>query len=521
MSHAPINIRDLSHSPLKEPPPPSYGSIISPPGSPDALAFLYSVDNTGPPSSAAAVSSFWASTQRAFPNAELKLSSLDAFAAALLPISAKLPSFSGEIGQSWSYGAPADPLKLATYRSARRARNAAVGSGDLDAEDPDLLAFERRSLVGGPEHNWGLSFGGYVPGARSNGGNWSNELFKQVRYTPPYELFASSNTEKRDFCQPLAPLPTASAAYLRLLDAIAATAPATPSFPDLSQYTRVVDPASQSFECGRFSAVRFSPTDGSIASLVDARTGREWGGAGHPLAAFHYRTYTEADFDVFNREYNPGCGPPCGDFAKNGMDSATPENRTWVPSLTGLYVRTAQPCSFVSVLAMDPETVTKYGGMQSLWLTVDVDTDPTSASPQVQVGVQWLQKTATRLAESTWLSFAPNVGEDVSRWTMNILGAPVSPLEVVDMGTRHLHAVWDGVEYDARDAGGALVRIHTRDAPLVAPGDANHLLWYDGLSQPDLTGGWHFVLESNLWGTAFPQWQDCDMAYAFTIELQA
>jgi hypothetical protein len=73
------------------------------------------------------------------------------------------------------------------------------------------------------------------------------------------------------------------------------------------------------------------------------------------------------------------------------------------------------------------------------------------------------------------------------------------------MGTRHLHAVWDGVRYDNRNEGGAFFNIITLDTPLVAPGDTDHLLWYDGYSQPDLTKGFHFNLWNNVWGTAFPQ----------------
>jgi hypothetical protein len=74
------------------------------------------------------------------------------------------------------------------------------------------------------------------------------------------------------------------------------------------------------------------------------------------------------------------------------------------------------------------------------------------------------------------------------------------------MGTKHLHAVWDGVGYDGRENGGVFAWIQTLDTPLVAPGDTEHLLWYDGLRNPNMTGGWHFVVHNNLWGTAFPQW---------------
>ena len=127
----------------------NYGSTILVPGSQHALAFFYSMDNTGPPADAAAVQAWWNATQARFPAAQLQLSSLDAFTEAILPLAEALPQVTGEIGQSWSYGAPADPAKVAAFRAARRLRNEAVDSGWLDAQDPALLAYERRLWVGG------------------------------------------------------------------------------------------------------------------------------------------------------------------------------------------------------------------------------------------------------------------------------------------------------------------------------------------------------------------------------------
>ena len=90
------------------------------------------------------------------------------------------------------------------------------------------------------------------------------------------------------------------------------------------------------------------------------------------------------------------------------------------------------------------------------------------------------------------------------------------------MGTKHIHAVWDGVLLDVPSSDSApFIRIRTLDAALVAPGDSDHLLWYDGYSDPDMTGGWHFNLENNVWGTAFPQWYGDDALFRFELTLQA
>ena len=506
----------------------NYGSEILIPGSAHALSFLYSMDNSGPPSSPAVVQAWWAATQARFPNATILLSSLDDFTRAVLPLADRIPQVTGEIGQSWSYGAPADPQKLSNVRALRRVRNAGVAAGWLDALDADLLAFERRLWVGGPEHNWGLCFGCFLGPARTAQGNWSNSLFHPLRSRADYAFIESGNLEKRNFTVPLPPSAAASAGWRRYLaEADAALAALVPAAPDLTGFTQV-DPTATFGACGRFASLRFSPADGSLASLVDGATGWEWVSpdAAVGLGAFAYRTYTEADFDRWNREYHPGCGPPCGDCAKQGMDSAAPENRTWLPTLTRLWRRAdaAQPCAFVAELALDAATVSLYGGMARIFLAVTLDADALAPAPTVNIALSWLGKTSTRLAESAWLSFAPNVGGALgdAAWTMDVLGHPVSPLEVVPMGTRHIHAIGAGVASDTLAAGGPFVRINTLDTPLAAPGDREHLLWYDGYSQPDMKGGWHFDLSSNVWGTAFPQWSiDADNHFRFTMELQA
>ena len=508
----------------------NYGSEIRVPGSTHALVFHYNSDNSGPPTSVSEVVNFWNSTQQRYPNANLILSSLDDFALAILPIAETLPQITGEIGQSWSYGAPADPLKLAGFRATRRVRNNPVAAGWLDPLDPDLYAYERRLWVGGPEHNWGLCFGCFLPDGRSTSGNWSNAEFLPLRFTDPRYIFIESgNLEKRNFSLPLSPSASSSPGYLRYLDALLVEAEAlTAKVPDLSDYV-TIDISKPISTCGRFSSLMFNSTDASISSLIDGLSNFQWVNSGtQGLASFHYRTYNEEDFNTFNREYNPGCGPPCGDFAKQGMDSASPESKSWYPTVSALYQRqnVITGCQFIASINLPDEPVSKYGGMSTIYILYNIDTDMTTPSPTIGVELRWFNKTSTRLAESAWMSFVPRLSNsgnaDVTKWYMNILNSRVSPLEVVDMGTRHIHAVWDGVFFDDVESGGPLETISALDTPLVSPGDSEHLLFYDGLTQPDMTGGWHFDVASNVWGTAFPQWLiDESLVARWIVSLQA
>ena len=70
----------------------------------------------GPPT-AAQVSAFWSNLQNLHPKASIVASSLDAFAGEVLSgNTAELQTVTEELGDSWLYGAPADPIKVATFR---------------------------------------------------------------------------------------------------------------------------------------------------------------------------------------------------------------------------------------------------------------------------------------------------------------------------------------------------------------------------------------------------------------------
>jgi len=68
-----------------------------------------------------------------------------------------------------------------------------------------------------------------------------------------------------------------------------------------------------------------------------------------------------------------------------------------------------------------------------------------------------------------------------------------------------------------RDASSTL-ELETLDAPLVAPGERS-LLNFTNM-QPPLTGGMHFNLLNNLYGTNFRMWYDEDARFRFLLRVQ-
>jgi len=101
--------------------------------------------------------------------------------------------------------------------------------------------------------------------------------------------------------------------------------------------------AALDFNCDQLE-IAFDPAEGSIIGLTETDTGHRWASAEKRLAQLQYQTFSTADFDYFNRQYNPGCGPPCGAFSKPGMSIGV--SATYSPRLVSFHRAADGECSF-------------------------------------------------------------------------------------------------------------------------------------------------------------------------------
>jgi hypothetical protein len=190
------------------------------------------------------------------------------------------------------------------------------------------------------------------------------------------------------------------------------------------------------------------------------------------------------------------------------MESAAPERRMWLPSGVEIYRQErAGGQAFLIQLSFPTRASASFGCPRRVFLEWFFPT----GQPRAELRLMWFDKYAARPPEAVWLSFQPVVSAGVEV-VMDKLGQPVSPLEVVSGGNRHLHAVGRGVS--VRD--GQQMEINTLDAPLLAPGEPS-LLDYTNLL-PDLQKGLHFNLYNNVWGTNFPMWSEDDGLFRFTFD---
>ena len=526
-----------------------------------ALVFLYTVDNSGPPS-AEQVTIFWQNLQQQHPHAEILASSLDDFAAEVLAGDLRmLPVVTEELGDSWLYGAPADPIKVATFRESRRFANQEVAAGRLNPTDNALYDFYMRRLMKGPcEHNWGYSVGNFLPELRYPDSShptfstWPNDAFHAVRDSAPYQRMEAEWAEQREWMHPL---PSWSALFgwsRSRRSAAALTGAPPPSAAQQQQWNAFVhgledrlapliapprinisgmgllasaNSAAAPIQCGGFD-VSINASNGAIASLVNRKTGRVLAAAGRNLGTLSYMTFSADDFALYGQEYVEG-----GDFGKTGMASANVTGGAWhpVPSATRVHLTkdASGGCHFVSQLTMPPVTISKYGAPAKVTLNVSI---PGQRGAAADISLLWHDKTASRIAEAMWLSFVPPAASPANAtWLLDVMGRPLDPLRVANGGTRFKHAVQDGGA-TLHDGQAAPLQVRFLDSVILAPGDIDHLLRFcrgtlspggitDACADADkmdvVQGGIHANLLNNLWGTAFPQWYDDDGVARFQI----
>lgn len=172
-----------------------------------AICYAWRVDNTGPHSydeAALIVDAVEALFPKAAGEAKRKAGrgvvasdAFDDFIQEITPYANELPVITQEIGDTWVFGADADPYKIATYRAATRAYAECMKHGGdvsclarspnsadyhLESMSDDrvaaLRAFERLLLVS-TEHTWGWN------GGVTQRKSWSNPELQQSLLTDP------------------------------------------------------------------------------------------------------------------------------------------------------------------------------------------------------------------------------------------------------------------------------------------------------------------------------------------------
>ena len=366
-----------------------YGGVIAIPSSDLAIAVEVRDDNSGP-HTLEGIQKIYADLREQFPNAQVKAANLTDIAEAVEPHRSKLPVLTQEIGDTWIYGIPSDPVKVARYRELLRLRTEWIDQGKFQIADATDLKFLSKFALAA-EHTWGtdtktwLDFDHYTPAALDS-----------MLNDPKYKTVTGSWVEKRaDIDDSVAGLPVELCREAE--SRLNALKPKQPSTANLKQK------ADLTFETAHFT-IGLDRVTGAIARLTDKARGRDWASAANPLALFSYRTFSKPDYDRFLASYitvQTDWAPK--DFGKPNIEKFGAESKVWSPKIVECWSGENHHAHTVLAKLAFPNQQDATAWPERVYLELVF---PKSA-PEIHVNLSWFYKRANRLPEALWLTFKP------------------------------------------------------------------------------------------------------------------
>lgn len=497
----------------------TYGGLTTIDGHDEALVFLHTDDNAGPPAAAFLQQAF-EGLQKQFPDAQIFASTLDAFAGGLMPLADRLPVIRGEIGDTWIHGVGCDPKKTGELRALERLCRSWDEAGAWEGltalpggQTPREAFLEQLLLVA--EHTWGLDTKKFL----TDFSNWSRADFELARRQDKlrdeyglgvgynncfhfarreferlkpqgiawedrsYSLFEASHQEQRSYVKrAVAQLPES----LRVqAEAALGGIPVLPAGEE-----RGLEASAGPF------ALRLEEGEVHV-SLGD-----------RPLLSIHLPIYQEVGLDAYGRlvnryltdvESNRDWAVP--DNCKPGAEhsDAPKEDRIHTPQVRNV-TGWDEAWQLEGEYQREPHDLA--GCPQAFSLRFSLE------QGSLMVTVALRQKPANRKPEALFLPIRVKESGDVS---LQKIGEWVDPAACTAGGNRRTH----GVQAIRFYGDGQPLEVIPLDTPLVCLGGPK-LLDFDG----DAWNGQVFsCLYNNLWGTNFKMWYDEDIIARFLIRL--
>lgn len=477
-----------------------YGGILRIPGTDVAVDIAVRNDNSGP-HTFAEIAAMYAQLRAQFPGASIEASNFNAVAAAVDEVRASLPVVTEEIGDTWIYGVASDPVKVARYREAARARRSWIAQKKFavgDHTDRQLL----RRLTLAPEHTWGTDTKSYL-----DDDHYRPADLAKVLNQPGYRTMEVSWQEKRqDIDTAIDTLPPVL--RIEMQQRLAALQPQPPGSAGMARH----DPAQPIV--GVHFTLAFDPVTGAITSMRSHASGHEFASSAYPLALFTYQTLSAAEYAAFLGRYikiKSDWAPK--DFGKPGIEKFGAVAQEWHPRLSGCWVASDAQEDRILLQSGIEDAAAEATGNVAWPQAISCEIRMPKTEPRVELTLTTAGKIANRMPEAMWLTFRP-VGTGQRAWTLDKVDEPVSPADVIRGGGRSMHAITNEVRFAG--ASGSTLRIQSLDAPLVAVGGRSPLNF--SLELPNLLDGVHFGLFNNAWGTNYIQWCAGDWRYRFSLE---
>ncbi len=475
-----------------------YGGVVLAPDSALAVAVEMRGDNAGP-HSMEETAGIYADLRKQFPQAQVTAASLSEIAAAMEPYRRQLPVVTQEIGDTWIYGVPSDPIKEARYREVARLRQSWLAQGKFRVGDSTDCALLRR-LALCAEHTWGVD-----TKRLKDYEHYRPKDLAAARSLPNFQWAEASWAEKRkNIDDAIATLPAPLQDETR--DRLHALQPVQPERAGLDTHR-----AGSEIETAHW-VIALDPQTGAIQKLRAKGNGHDWADALHPLALFSYQTFSKADYDRYDDDYLTAKTWWSGaDFGKPKIEEFGAQSRVWSAALAGCWSGKVQDGYRISAQLRINDAESEKSGLVAWPGKMFLDLYLPDAAPLVRIYFSCFDKIANRLPEAMWLSFVPVV-PDPRRWLLDKVDRSVSPFDVVQGGNRQMHAITREVRYQDGEVD---LSIQAVDAPVVALGEKSPIAY--STAQPDMTKGIHFSLFNNAWGTNYIQWFGEDTCFRFIL----
>ena len=492
-------------------------------------AILVTPDNSGPPQ-ADQVKSLFKDVAKRFPGVKVRVGTMDDFADAFLATKPELPVVNGEMPDTWIHGVMSDPKGIQTYQHVRPQLAAAEALhtqlGLWGVPQPAIaaevaLAYENTLLYG--EHTWG----------RAPSVNQYGDAFKNASPALVKDLEASWE-DKTDYIREADKITHArSEANLKSL-ASHVTAPAGAAIiynplpwprsgtveldgrmflakdVPASGYTTVsadslqrpisTDSAANTLENALYK-ITLDLARGSIASLVDKRTGREWvdARAGHGLGQYLNERFTYEQTLNYTFDYQQGRagGWPHPGMHKPGMISEKKVPYRAAVSAQADITISADAGGQTATLIC-PADPANHKPSTTLRVTLPHD------QPHIELELTIQNKAKDNWPEADWLCLPFKVPNPQFR-VYRQLGSMNPATDILTGANRDLYSVGHGVTIT--DADGSGIAISPLDHPLVSldrPG-----CWTFSKTAEEFTPKKPVVylnLYNNQWNTNFRYW---------------
>ena len=487
------------------------------------LALIVTGDNSGPPG-ADGVKAVFAEAAKKMPGARVRMGTMEEFADAILAETTNLPVVKGETPDTWIHGCMSDPggMKIARTSGpllpAAEVLNAQLRGWGVPVADPAAeLARAHENYLLYTEHTWGgsASVNTYgddfqkLPTNKFAGleGSWEDKTdYIRTAGAVTHTLLTSNlaalaRAVKQDGPRIVVynPLPWARSGIVEVAGRTLAVSN-VPASGYLTLSASVL-PSTSSAVAGdtienEFLAIRLDPARGTIASLIDKRSGREWvdSAAAPGLGQYLNERFDKAMTDGYCRDYQQGRwgGTLHPGMHKPGLPANVPY-RAASPARSSLRVTRDGPAQ-IAVLDL-PGDATNHLPAAALRVTL-VD-----GQPYLDLELTILDKARDNWPEADWLCL-PFKLDDPQFRVGRTLGLMDPARDILTGANRHLYAVGPGLTLT--DRAGEGMAICPLDHPLVSLGAPG--MWKFSLDYVPTKPVVYLNLYNNQWNTNYRYW---------------